>query len=524
MAISLKNEQVWLTVPGGEHSAQAVVEGALALDGELERIVDLGIEPVVENVQVEEGKVTVRGSLNVDLLYQPTGGWGGLALVAKSWERCLPFEQELEVSDAHEGMKATVQLSASGSRHEGLGRELDLSAMVAIEVSLFEQKKIALATDALSIPPGQLSLEKRIINFTVPLDQIKEQSRVDGILILPPERGDLAEIIQGSAKVRATDLALNWNEQIAEISGIMDLAFLYYTPAPEGVPPQLGSVDLRGVLPFQLAVNIPALGDRARGKVKLTVENFQLIPQSPREVAVNLNLAVKLDLYEQRKTRVLTDLVSKGEFGVAQRKEAICHQVLVGENGGQFSVQGGLILPAGELPIAQVLRLVPFIGSQEVRMVEDKVVVEAQVGFDLLYLVDDAAAESPFRTVTWDDALRLEQMVSINSAKENMTPHCQLELADLQWDLLDPSSMRVRLSGKVQAQVTQREEIEPVVEATDVTQLTEDISMVYYIVQPGDTPWKVASHYGQTVDALLSSNGEVDFAPGSHLLILNGVG
>ena len=73
MAISLKNEQVWLTVPGGEHSAQAVVEGALALDGELERIVDLGIEPVVENVQVEEGKVTVRGSLNVDLLYQPTG-------------------------------------------------------------------------------------------------------------------------------------------------------------------------------------------------------------------------------------------------------------------------------------------------------------------------------------------------------------------------------------------------------------------------------------------------------------------
>ena len=522
MAISLKNELVWLSVPGGEHSAQAVVEGALALERELVSIVDLGIVPVVENVQVDDGKVIVRGSLNVDLLYQPSGGWGGFALAAQSWQRCLPFEQELELSEAREGMTATVELATSGSRHEGLGRELDLSAMVSIQVKLSEQKKIALATDALSIPPGQLSLDKKIISFTVPLANIKEQSKVEGVLILPPERPDLAEIIQGSAAARATDLTFNWNEGLAEVSGIMDLAFLYYTPAPEGVPPQLGSVDLRGVLPFHLDVKIPVFSEKARGKVKLSVEDFQLISQSPREVLVIMNLAVDLALFEQRKLRVVTDLSSKGELEVAQRKEVLSHQVLVGENSSQFSVQGGLVLPAGELPITQILRLVPFVSSQEVRMVEEKVVVEAQVGFDLFYLVDEAQAESPFCTVTWNEALRLEQMVAISGAKGNMVPSCALELSELEWELLDPSSLRVRLGGKVNATVAQTEELELVMEATDVTQLDDDISMVYYIVQTGDTPWKVASRYGQSVDALFSANQEVDFAPGSHLLILNG--
>jgi hypothetical protein len=204
MQVTLKNEPVWLTVPGGDHSAQAVVEGALALEGELESIVDLGIVPVVENVQVEEGKVTVRGSLNVDLLYGPSDGWGGLALCAQSWQRCLPFEQELEVDEAKEGMDVAVELSISGSRHEGLGKELDLTTMVSVLVKLSEQRKSALATDALSIPPGLLSLEKKIISFTVPLDNIKEQTSVDGILLLPPEQPELAEIIQGSARVRAT--------------------------------------------------------------------------------------------------------------------------------------------------------------------------------------------------------------------------------------------------------------------------------------------------------------------------------
>ncbi len=239
-------------------------------------------------------------------------------------------------------------------------------------------------------------------------------------------------------------------------------------------------------------------------------------------MVVSLELVVSLDLFEQRKIRLLTDLSPKGELKVAQRKESVRHEVLVGENTSQFSLQGGLILPSGELPISQVLRLAPFISSQEVKIVEERVVVEAQVGFDLLYLVDDAAADSPFRTVTWTEAMRLEQMVPIGGAREEMQPTCELVLSELGWELLDPASLRVHLDGKVLAQVTQIEELELVAEATDVTQLSDEISMVYYIVQSGDTPWKVASRYGQSVDALLATNDAVEFAPGSHLLILNG--
>lgn len=79
----------------------------------------------------------------------------------KRWLNCLPFEQELEASGAKSGMTANARLAVEGSRYEGFGKELDYSAVVSIEVKLSEQKKIALATDALSVPPGQLSLEKR---------------------------------------------------------------------------------------------------------------------------------------------------------------------------------------------------------------------------------------------------------------------------------------------------------------------------------------------------------------------------
>lgn len=52
------------------------MEGSFALEEELERIVALDAVPVLESVEVEEEKVIIRGSMNIDLLYQPTDSWG----------------------------------------------------------------------------------------------------------------------------------------------------------------------------------------------------------------------------------------------------------------------------------------------------------------------------------------------------------------------------------------------------------------------------------------------------------------
>ena len=67
------------------------MEGSFALEEELERIVALDAVPVLESVEVEEEKVIIRGSMNIDLLYQPTDSWGGVALVAKKVAKLSSF-------------------------------------------------------------------------------------------------------------------------------------------------------------------------------------------------------------------------------------------------------------------------------------------------------------------------------------------------------------------------------------------------------------------------------------------------
>ena len=178
-----------------KHNGQAVVEGSFALEEELERIVALDAVPVLESVEVEEEKVIIRGSMNIDLLYQPTESWGGVALVAKRWLNCLPFEQELEASGAKSGMTANARLAVEGSRYEGFGKELDFSAVVSIEVKLSEQKDRPCHRCPFSAAWTIVFGEKIVIHSA--FGNIKQEAAVDGVLILPPELPDLGKLSRG---------------------------------------------------------------------------------------------------------------------------------------------------------------------------------------------------------------------------------------------------------------------------------------------------------------------------------------
>lgn len=268
------------------------------------------------------------------------------------------------------------------------------------------------------------------------------------------------------------------------------------------------SVDER----FTHFVDIPGAFPGANAQVHPRVEfvNVEIDPNDPdrgRQTAI-IDIFVKVT--ETVQVDVVTDIRDAKVV-----KELLKVSQVIGEGARQQTITANLTAPAPARKIAGP----PDTRFENItsRVIENKVVIEGELVKQIFFV---RAGDFP-EVLEFEVRERFTSFVDIPGAMPGhvVQVYPRVEFTDFEIDPQNPTQIRQNTVIEIFVKVTEFVQIEVVTDC-DVGPIP---SVTVYIVQPGDTLFKIAQRFGTTVDAILRANPEIQdpnvIFPGQKILI-----
>lgn len=156
-------------------------------------------------------------------------------------------------------------------------------------------------------------------------------------------------------------------------------------------------------------------------------------------------------------------------MGVRLSKELVRIDQVVGEEHSQAVVEGIISLPDGKPNIQRVISVDAHLNTEslETEILDGKVIIEGDIDVDAMYVAD--VEVPPLQPVHFvEGTIDFSAFVKIPGARKNMDVKVKAKIEHIQhsFDPERPREIKVRLIVKFTVKVTQRVEIEIVVDAT----------------------------------------------------------
>ena len=300
--------------------------------------------------------------------------------------------------------------------------------------------------------------------------------------------------------------------------------FLIYSGEGEHTPVQWleESIPFSGEVELSEAVEemIPAVG------VRILHAEADKKPDSDgemREVEVEAVLELDIRLYKEESVELLSDLYSTGCEVVSEQGE-VCFDRFLTRNSCKMRVGGSVSFQKPER-ILQICHSSGIVRLDESRPSENGLAIEGVLEVSLLYLTDDDAA--PVGAIS--EVLPFSGTVEAEGIREDCVWQLNLGLEQLGAVMLGGGEAEVKAQLTVELLVFQpmQEEVVTSVQTQpfDLKRWEQQPGIVGYIVQPGDSLWKIAKKFHTTVDQVREMN-EIDgeeAGAGARLLLIKEV-
>jgi hypothetical protein len=280
-------------------------------------------------------------------------------------------------------------------------------------------------------------------------------------------------------------------------------------------------------IPFNGPLDVPGARDDMFADVSLQILDCHVAVRQDddgedRVLEVEISVGVELKVYATDNFPILEDAyIINTQLSLS--KTAVRYPRLVCMNRNQAPVKEIVTLGTGTPDILQVFRVKGHAHIDDVKIIEDKIIVEGAINTDILYVAEsDSTPLASFRTV-----IPYRQVIEAKGATPSMLAEVDISINNVAFNMLAPRETEVRLSLTFNTRVTEQEETRIIrdIEFTDIdpATLSTQASMTVYIVQNNDNLWKIAKRYNTPLDELLAVNDiehSNKISPGQKLLIL----
>ena len=384
-------------------------------------------------------------------------------------------------------LELEVQLHANQSAQVGFIDEIKAEAGIHTEV---EHLVIA--------EPVLKTYVKRDINQQFPLTYPK-----------PP----LARLL--SCQVYPVSLAAAFAKDRVNIEGKLEVHLAYVTLAEDGheggVETQKWTAENGGAIPFQITAETPVLQEPAVD-YEIWVEGVQFTSTHPESFRVQAQLGVEVCLSKTKQINAIIDVSPAGEGIIDLKRESVAWVEVVEDAERLITVEKMLTLPAGYPDLGKVLQVSILEPKLEWQLSSDQLMVTGEMAGFLLYQTAGAEAEiATLQTVTWGvgdaAALGFGTALELPGVETEMQSRCTVNLQQIKSEQVDGRTVKLTLEFKARIRVTQNREIALVTDSALV--LPEEglkPSMLFYVVQSGDTLWQIARRYNSTMATIAAAN------------------
>ena len=438
----------------------------------------------IESAKNQGEKVEVRGRLDFRVLYRTPGGQ--VMTLAGN----LPFEERVNMP----GLLENDHIQAGWELDDlKLGiinsRKLNVKALVTLKIQAETLFDAEAAEDARF--DGDVETLKKTIAVAALSARRKDTFRVREVLSLSGNKPDIDTLLWQDIRLRGVNTRPL--DGRIRLDGEL-MVFAIYSGEAGQVPVQC----LEETVPFS-------------GEVELEPSVEEMIPF----------ITVRL---VHKELEILNDLYALDRELDMDTGEA-CFDQIAARNQLKTRLQEKVDLPVGQR-ILQICHSDGDVKLDEVQIRDGELSMDGVLEVQLLYLTADDS--SPVGAST--EVLPFHMTAQVPGITEDSVYQMEPGLEQISAVMLGGDSVEIKASvtmdvlvlNQVCGQVILNVREEPL----DTERLKQIPGIVGYVVQPGDSLWKIARKFHTSVDAVMADNGLTDpsIQPGDKLIIVKAVG
>ncbi|MGQ9779377.1 MAG: DUF3794 and LysM peptidoglycan-binding domain-containing protein [Bacillota bacterium] len=484
--------------------------------------------------QVQEGKIEVEGSVEVELCYLAVseGGEGRREYTAVWGEEDgnLAFSAELVLAEARPGTETELEVKVERITVAPVGGDsfrCRIELVLAATAFLPRESRVAVA-EKLGFPE-RVEVARELVRLQETLGKAAAAVDLKTLLALPENKPDLLRLL--AKTIRVVDLAAEVVRGRVMVNGRLEMGIVYVGRDEENherIEANEWGVEGRAALGFEAFLDL-TVPEGAVLVPQVVIRRFGVKVAGPREVELEAAIYVAVKALRIREVPLVVGLKPGAEEVVDLRWSRVEGREIIGEKEREIVFEATLEIPPEKPAAARVLLCDLEPEELKAEAAEGRCLLEGRFSCGLFYLsAVEEGEESRLGYASWwgeeGHGLSVTEVLEFPEARPELECALSWRPGRVRAELLDERTIRIvgRLWVKVELFVQRT--LAAVMDAALVplAPVAGRPSMLFYVVQPGETLWEVARRYTTTVEALVRVNGlaEADaVAPGTKLLI-----
>lgn len=518
MQNELVKEKIMLNRHIGNESTQSLLEGDIIVPDvmpDMAFLLKTDATLTIDKTEAQTDRVNYVGRLCVSVLY--------LAKGSEKPVHSMSITTTVDDFINIEGVSKDCLLDLSGDI-ENIDfrmlndRKIAYRAVLQIKCSVSEKAEHEVVTDIGGLSGNQKKKSK--LNISMVADNKDDRFIVKDERELPGGKPGIHSILQATAVIANKDIKVQ-NARVA-VSGEIVMSVLYKT---DDSGPMLEFAEYE--LPFSGSIDAPFAREGMYGDISLKVADCHVSPKKnadgeERMIEAEVIVSARASVNHQQELEILEDAYCINK-DLQLERETVKYPKTICQNRNQFTVKEVVSLEEGTPDILQIFRVTGKAHVDGIEVKDDKVVAEGAIAADVLYIAknDNAPlfchkAVIPFRQVIETRGSNAKMEVTVSGTVDHIGFNM---LSDREMELRFLVGFNTKVSDTMEA-VLVRDVI-----FSDLSQEFMDglASITIYVVQPGDSLWKIAKKYNTTIESLLALNEFEDpnkIYPGQKILVV----
>lgn len=459
---------------------------------DLEKIISTEGKIKINNASVKTDTVTIEGNLVYNIIYRSNDEETTVCSMSDK----IPFSEDIHVAGATGDMDVQVNAFIDYLDSEQLtSRNFLVKAVVMLDADVISNHPVNFVSNLES--DGSFQAKTKNIKYTDVESELSEDVNIKDVLELNKASDEIARILKSESDVYITNIDVLDEKMLVE--GICKVGFLYA---------ENNSLNSTGFIaeefPFTHYIEVKngenKLKDIKINQNEMTYSIADNYDNEKKLIEFSLPFTVNATLYDTVEKNVIMDCYST-ESQLELESEKINFSSLKDITNKTIKFESNLDFASGTIKDIYTVDVSPKISEK--RIYDDKYVADGFLDVNILYLngdinkIDRAFGSLPF-TATID----------LNEGNSSSTIDSDIKINKCGAYRKGSNSVVVSCDINVALKFKDKDEITVISNITEASPVDHSKmpSLIFRVVQPGETIWDIAKNYNLSINYLKELN------------------
>ncbi|MCG8515490.1 MAG: DUF3794 domain-containing protein [Halanaerobiales bacterium] len=518
MAINFEEELIRVEYVIGEDTVTETVTERVDIPEDkpdVQRVIDVKANLRDVDATIENGGAEVIGIIEVGIIYVGEVPEDQLQQPVHFAEKEMDFTNFIDIPEAEPGMNVFADVNIRRVSFDRIdSRTVEVTVVLTKFIKITEYRQITVITEISGIP------EENITEELLRIEEVIGENTVtvvfSGELNLPDGKPPIERVLTASAEVNNIETEITEEGVIIEgniVGGVMYVADLDQQPVHF----------LENRFNISEAITVPGAMEDMTVHTHFTVKRVSYELISPELIELDVIVQIFVKVTQPKQVTVVIDVISDL---VEVERELLRVEDVVGEDTVHETFTNRINIPPEKPEVERIIEAnarvlgytatverggVLLEGSPNLTELEEGQIPDEGIEGSVIYV--GAVTEPPLQPVHFvEQYYNFENFIDIPGAEEGMNVHTEVEVTKASAERIDDFKIELTAILRKFAKVTEFRQLEIITDLVVISPAADECppSYIVYVVQPGDTLWKIARRYRTTVDALIAANPGID--------------